>query len=49
MPQLGPLFWVISFLVVILLLLSLMKIFYLNGLWINKVNSVSLKMMGWCW
>nr|AEX88917.1 ATP synthase F0 subunit 8 [Austrarchaea binfordae] len=49
MPQLSPLFWVFSSFMVVFLLISMMMIFFMNSVNINKVNKCKVYLMSWCW
>nr|AEX88956.1 ATP synthase F0 subunit 8 [Austrarchaea mcguiganae]AEX88959.1 ATP synthase F0 subunit 8 [Austrarchaea mcguiganae]AEX88962.1 ATP synthase F0 subunit 8 [Austrarchaea mcguiganae] len=49
MPQLSPLFWVISSFMVMFLLMSMMVIFYESSVMISVINKCEVNLMGWCW
>nr|AEX88992.1 ATP synthase F0 subunit 8 [Austrarchaea platnickorum]AEX88995.1 ATP synthase F0 subunit 8 [Austrarchaea platnickorum]AEX88998.1 ATP synthase F0 subunit 8 [Austrarchaea platnickorum] len=49
MPQLSPLFWVFSSFMVVFLLVSMMVIFYVNGMNLNKIYGCNVYLMKWYW
>nr|AEX89001.1 ATP synthase F0 subunit 8 [Austrarchaea smithae]AEX89004.1 ATP synthase F0 subunit 8 [Austrarchaea smithae]AEX89007.1 ATP synthase F0 subunit 8 [Austrarchaea smithae] len=49
MPQLSPLFWVFSSLMVVFLLMSMMVVFYEKSVNLNKFDLSKVQMMKWCW
>nr|AEX88914.1 ATP synthase F0 subunit 8 [Austrarchaea sp. QLD_2] len=49
MPQLSPLFWIFSFSMIILLLVSMIIFYYLFGFCLHKNNKGVIINMGWCW
>nr|AEX88842.1 ATP synthase F0 subunit 8 [Austrarchaea dianneae]AEX88845.1 ATP synthase F0 subunit 8 [Austrarchaea dianneae]AEX88848.1 ATP synthase F0 subunit 8 [Austrarchaea dianneae] len=49
MPQLSPLFWMFSTLMIVFLLVSMMMVFYMNSINFNSVDGSSVYFMNWCW
>nr|AEX89019.1 ATP synthase F0 subunit 8 [Austrarchaea sp. Willi Willi NP] len=49
MPQLSPLFWVFSSLMIMFLLMSMMVVFYEKMVDFNSVNECKILLMKWCW
>nr|AEX88869.1 ATP synthase F0 subunit 8 [Austrarchaea judyae] len=49
MPQLSPLFWMVSSIMVMFLLMSMMVVFYMNNMSFNEVNKYEVYFMNWCW
>nr|AEX89010.1 ATP synthase F0 subunit 8 [Zearchaea sp. New Zealand] len=49
MPQLSPLFWMFSSFMVVFLLVSMMVIFYVNSVNLDKISKYEIYLMGWYW
>nr|AEX89031.1 ATP synthase F0 subunit 8 [Austrarchaea sp. Kanangra-Boyd NP]AEX89034.1 ATP synthase F0 subunit 8 [Austrarchaea sp. Kanangra-Boyd NP]AEX89037.1 ATP synthase F0 subunit 8 [Austrarchaea sp. Kanangra-Boyd NP] len=49
MPQLSPLFWVVSSFMVMFLLMSMMVIFYESKVSISVINKCKVSLVEWCW
>nr|AEX88815.1 ATP synthase F0 subunit 8 [Austrarchaea aleenae]AEX88818.1 ATP synthase F0 subunit 8 [Austrarchaea aleenae]AEX88821.1 ATP synthase F0 subunit 8 [Austrarchaea aleenae] len=49
MPQLSPLFWMSSSVMVVFLLVSMMMVFYLKSVSFCEVNEYKVYLMNWCW
>nr|AEX88833.1 ATP synthase F0 subunit 8 [Austrarchaea dianneae]AEX88836.1 ATP synthase F0 subunit 8 [Austrarchaea dianneae]AEX88839.1 ATP synthase F0 subunit 8 [Austrarchaea dianneae] len=49
MPQLSPLFWMFSTLMIVFLLVSMMMVFYMNGINFNSIDGSKVYFMNWCW
>nr|AEX88944.1 ATP synthase F0 subunit 8 [Austrarchaea mascordi]AEX88947.1 ATP synthase F0 subunit 8 [Austrarchaea mascordi]AEX88950.1 ATP synthase F0 subunit 8 [Austrarchaea mascordi]AEX88953.1 ATP synthase F0 subunit 8 [Austrarchaea mascordi] len=49
MPQLSPLFWVFSSLMVMFLLMSMMVVFYDKSVNFYVISENGVCLMSWCW
>nr|AEX88800.1 ATP synthase F0 subunit 8 [Austrarchaea alani]AEX88803.1 ATP synthase F0 subunit 8 [Austrarchaea alani]AEX88806.1 ATP synthase F0 subunit 8 [Austrarchaea alani] len=49
MPQLSPLFWMVSSVMIMFLLVSMMMVFYLKSMSFYKVDEYKVNLMNWCW
>nr|AEX88911.1 ATP synthase F0 subunit 8 [Austrarchaea sp. QLD] len=49
MPQLSPLFWINSFLMMVFVVISMVFIFYMNNMCCYKMYNKETKLMDWCW
>nr|AEX88977.1 ATP synthase F0 subunit 8 [Austrarchaea milledgei] len=49
MPQLSPLYWMISSLMVLFLLMSMMVVFFMNSVDSSSVESCNVCLMNWYW
>nr|AEX89193.1 ATP synthase F0 subunit 8 [Austrarchaea robinsi]AEX89196.1 ATP synthase F0 subunit 8 [Austrarchaea robinsi]AEX89199.1 ATP synthase F0 subunit 8 [Austrarchaea robinsi]AEX89202.1 ATP synthase F0 subunit 8 [Austrarchaea robinsi] len=49
MPQLSPLPWVFSFIVIIMLIMSMSIVYFVVSEMVIKLNNELVKSMKWCW
>nr|AEX89205.1 ATP synthase F0 subunit 8 [Austrarchaea sp. WA_1]AEX89208.1 ATP synthase F0 subunit 8 [Austrarchaea sp. WA_1]AEX89211.1 ATP synthase F0 subunit 8 [Austrarchaea sp. WA_1]AEX89214.1 ATP synthase F0 subunit 8 [Austrarchaea sp. WA_1] len=49
MPQLSPLPWVFSFIMIIMLIVSMSIVYFIMSEMVMKLNSKLVKSMKWCW
>nr|AEX89070.1 ATP synthase F0 subunit 8 [Austrarchaea sp. SA_1]AEX89073.1 ATP synthase F0 subunit 8 [Austrarchaea sp. SA_1]AEX89076.1 ATP synthase F0 subunit 8 [Austrarchaea sp. SA_1] len=49
MPQLSPLPWVFSFIMILMLIVSMLVIYFMNFMKLNELSDFSVKLMKWCW
>nr|AEX89097.1 ATP synthase F0 subunit 8 [Austrarchaea mainae]AEX89106.1 ATP synthase F0 subunit 8 [Austrarchaea mainae]AEX89112.1 ATP synthase F0 subunit 8 [Austrarchaea mainae]AEX89127.1 ATP synthase F0 subunit 8 [Austrarchaea mainae]AEX89136.1 ATP synthase F0 subunit 8 [Austrarchaea mainae] len=49
MPQLSPLPWVFSFMMVFMLIMSMLIIYFIKFKKMSMLSKSLIKMMSWCW
>nr|AEX89244.1 ATP synthase F0 subunit 8 [Austrarchaea sp. WA]AEX89247.1 ATP synthase F0 subunit 8 [Austrarchaea sp. WA]AEX89250.1 ATP synthase F0 subunit 8 [Austrarchaea sp. WA]AEX89253.1 ATP synthase F0 subunit 8 [Austrarchaea sp. WA] len=49
MPQLSPLPWVFSFMMIFMLFMSMLIVYFVKFKSMKMLNNKLIKMMMWCW
>nr|AEX88893.1 ATP synthase F0 subunit 8 [Austrarchaea raveni]AEX88896.1 ATP synthase F0 subunit 8 [Austrarchaea raveni]AEX88899.1 ATP synthase F0 subunit 8 [Austrarchaea raveni] len=49
MPQLSPLYWMVSSIMVMFMLMSMVMVFYMKNTNLSKLNKCNVNLMIWCW